>query len=154
MEDLPISNPTVPGSRGPLKSVSTSWIPILGVNTSLVVARMSSPAEPAVALRGLSDVGEKATSPDTCPRSDSRLPHIFAGPGGGPVVRFLNGSLQASETRAGHLYLLQICIRLPSVFPFYILDRGLAESDVGHHALERYLSSLDTVVLNVPLCHT
>lgn len=82
VDERPKSNPTVPRGNGPLKSDVTGWTPIWGVNTSLVVARMSSPAEPGVARRGGSVVSWRVYS---------ALPHTFEGPGdGGPVRRFLN----------------------------------------------------------------
>lgn len=58
VEDRPKSSPTVPGLRGPEKSESTSCTPICSVNTSLVVARRSNPAEHIVALGGSWGVGE------------------------------------------------------------------------------------------------
>ena len=46
--------------------------------------------------------------PGLCPRPDSRLPHIFAGPGGGGLAaHFLDRSPQASEAKASHLCPLQ-----------------------------------------------
>ena len=55
--------------------------PICGVNTSLVAAQMSNPAEPEVALR----VSEVTALPDPA------MPHTFEGPGDvGPAWHFLN----------------------------------------------------------------
>ena len=54
-EDLPNSNPTVPAGNGPLKSVGISCTPICGVNTTRVVHRRSNPADPGVALLGISE---------------------------------------------------------------------------------------------------
>jgi hypothetical protein len=74
---------------GPLKSVSINWVPICGVNTTLVVEQRSNPAEHSVALLGFEEDKEEARlSP---PGSLHSLPHIFAGPEDrGPAGRFLD----------------------------------------------------------------
>ena len=88
----------MPGSRGPLKSVSTSWIPILGVNTSLVVEHKPSPAEPKVALLHSSDVKERVKFPASALGLDSPWPLIFEDPGVmGPTVHFLDELLHIPE---------------------------------------------------------
>lgn len=80
-DDRPNSKPTVSLGNGPLKSDSMGCTPICGVNTSLVVAQMSNPAEPEVALW----VSEVAAPPDPA------MPHTFEGPGDvGPSCHFLN----------------------------------------------------------------
>jgi hypothetical protein len=75
--------------------------PICGVSTSLVVEWRSNPAEPAVALLGLTDDGEMLFE----------APHIFEGLGDvGPVVRFLAWRHYILSVGADPLYLLLICI--------------------------------------------
>lgn len=71
--------------------MSTSWTPILGVNTSLVVEPKSSSAEPEVALLCPSDVEESTRFRVSALGLDSPWPHIFAGPGVvGPAVHLLD----------------------------------------------------------------
>lgn len=58
---------------------------------SLAVEQSSSPVEPLVALLGPSDGKETAISRDSLLQPDSRLAHIFVGPGVvGPAVHLLD----------------------------------------------------------------
>jgi hypothetical protein len=77
-EDLPKSSPTVSLGKGPLKSVSINWVPICGVNTTLVVEQRSNPAELSVALLSFEEDAEEARL--FPPGSLHSLLHIFAGP--------------------------------------------------------------------------
>ena len=88
----PNKRPTVLLGKGPLKSEAIICTPISGVNMSLVVAQMSSPALPVVALLGMpvdNCAGECVQGSATVWES-AAWPHIFVGLGaGGPALRFL-----------------------------------------------------------------
>ena len=81
--------PTVFLGKGPLKSEAVICTLISGVNMSLVVAQMSSPALPVVALLGMpvdNCAGECVQGSATVWES-AAWPHIFEGPeAGGPCI--------------------------------------------------------------------
>lgn len=61
---------------------------------SLVVARRSNPAEPAVACCSPWGVRRLATAPDSPPDSDPPLSHIFEGPEAGvPAALFWHSNI-------------------------------------------------------------
>ena len=87
-EDLFKSSPTVSLGKGPLKSVSINWVPICGVNTTLIVEQRSNPSETSVAPLGFEEDEEEARF--FPPGSLHSLPHIFVGPEDrGPTGHFL-----------------------------------------------------------------
>lgn len=88
----PNKRPTVFLGKGPLKSEAIICTPISGVNMSLVVAQISSPALPVVALLGtpVDDCAEKCVEGSAMVWESAAWPHIFVGPeAGGPALRFL-----------------------------------------------------------------
>ena len=78
--------------KGPLKSEAIICIPISGVNMSLVVAQMSSPALPVVALLGtpIDNCTRKCVECSATVWESAACSHIFVGPEAGvPTLRFL-----------------------------------------------------------------
>ena len=77
--------------KGPLKSEAIICTPISGVNMSLVVAQMSSPALPVVALLRMpvDDCTGECVEGSATVWESAAWPHIFVGPeAGGPALCF------------------------------------------------------------------
>ena len=91
-ELCPNKRPTVFLGKGPLKSEAIICTPISGVNMSLVVAQMSSPALPVVALLGIAvdNCARECVEGSAMVWESAAWPHIFVGPeAGGPALHFL-----------------------------------------------------------------
>ena len=88
----PNKRPTVFLGKGPLKSEAIICTPISGVNMSLVVVQMSSPAFAVVAFLGMpiDDCTMECVEFSATVWESAAWPHIFVGPeAGGSALRFL-----------------------------------------------------------------
>ena len=88
----PTKRPTVFLGKGPLTSEAIICTPISGLNMSLVLAQMSGPALPVVALLGMpvDDCAGECVEGSATVWESGAWPHIFVGPeAGGPALRFL-----------------------------------------------------------------
>ena len=88
----PTKRPTVFLGKGPLTSEAIICTPISGLNMSLVLAQMSGPALPVVALLGMpvDDCAGECVEGSATVWESGAWPHIFVGPeAGGPALHFL-----------------------------------------------------------------
>ena len=86
----PNKRPTVFLGKGPLKSEAIICTPISGVNMSLVVAQMSSPALPVVALLGtpIDNCAGECVEGSATVWESAAWPHMCGPEAGGPALRF------------------------------------------------------------------